>query len=438
MRSRGITATVAGALLAAGVAGCGASGQADNSQPDTLTYWASNQGPTLDADRQALEPELTKFQQRTRIKVNLEVIPWSDLQNRILAATSSGQGPDVVNIGNTWSASLQATGALLAFDDRTLPAVGGRDRFLPSSMTATGAAGQPPAAVPLYGLAYGLFYNKKRFAEAGIGRPPATWAELLDNAKTLTDPGTGRWGLAIEGAQYTENAHFAFVFGRQHGAQLFDGGAPRFDSPQMVAAVRQYVDLIARNRVVNPSNAEYAHDTQLYGDFASGRAAMLMIQGGAVAGLRSVGMSEQDYGVAPIPVPDPLPSGGRPVNSHVAGINIGIFANTKNHDGALKLVEFLTSAGEQTVLNAAFGSLPVNPQAYADPQFSSPIGQTFRSVLANTAESLPMVPQEAAFETLVGTAVKELLADAASGKPVDDAAIQAKLAAANQQMKSAG
>jgi multiple sugar transport system substrate-binding protein len=429
---------LAGVALALSVAGCGGSGQADNSQPNTLTYWASNQGPTLDADRQVLEPELAKFQQRTGIKVNLEVIPWSDLQNRILAATTSGQGPDVVNIGNTWSASLQATGAFLPFDDKTVQAVGGRNRFLPSSMTATGAPGQPPAAVPLYGLAYGLFYNKKRFADAGIDHPPATWAELLDDAKKLTDPGKDRWGLAIEGAQYTENAHFAFIFGRQYGAELFHGGTPQFDSPQMVAAVRQYVDLISQSKVASPADAEYAHDTQLYGDLTSGKAAMLMIQNGAIAGLRSDGMSEQDYGVAPIPMPSPLPAGGKPVNSHVAGINVGVFANTKNHDGALKLVDFLTSPDEQKVLNAAFGSLPITPQAYDDPRFQTQTVQTFRSVLANTAESLPMIPQEAQFESLVGTAIKDLLADAASGKPVDDAAIQAKLAAANQQMKSSG
>jgi multiple sugar transport system substrate-binding protein len=429
---------LAGVALALSVAGCGGSGQADNSQPNTLTYWASNQGPTLDADRQVLEPELAKFQQRTGIKVNLEVIPWSDLQNRILAATTSGQGPDVVNIGNTWSASLQATGAFLPFDDKTVQAVGGRNRFLPSSMTATGAPGQPPAAVPLYGLAYGLFYKKKRFADAGIDHPPATWAELLDDAKKLTDPGKDRWGLAIEGAQYTENAHFAFIFGRQYGAELFHGGTPQFDSPQMVAAVRQYVDLISQSKVASPADAEYAHDTQLYGDLTSGKAAMLMIQNGAIAGLRSDGMSEQDYGVAPIPMPSPLPAGGKPVNSHVAGINVGVFANTKNHDGALKLVDFLTSPDEQKVLNAAFGSLPITPQAYDDPRFQTQTVQTFRSVLANTAESLPMIPQEAQFESLVGTAIKDLLADAASGKPVDDAAIQAKLAAANQQMKSSG
>jgi hypothetical protein len=81
----------------------------------------------------------------------------------------------VLNIGNTWSASLQATGALMPFDTAAFDAVGGRDRFGASALGATGTAGQDPAAVPLYSLAYGLYYNKQLFADAGIEEPPATW-----------------------------------------------------------------------------------------------------------------------------------------------------------------------------------------------------------------------------------------------------------------------
>jgi multiple sugar transport system substrate-binding protein len=50
---------------------------------------------------------------KTGIDVKMEVIGWPDLQTRIQTAVTSGQGPDVVNIGNTWAVSLQATGAFL-------------------------------------------------------------------------------------------------------------------------------------------------------------------------------------------------------------------------------------------------------------------------------------------------------------------------------------
>jgi multiple sugar transport system substrate-binding protein len=440
VRRRGIAALVTGAMIAAGLAGCGGSGGggASSSSSKTLTYWASNQGRSVQQDQQVLGPELKKFEAKTGIKVKLEVIGWPDLLNRILAATSSGKGPDVLNVGNTWSASLQATGAFQAFDDQTIGKVGGKARFIPSTLTSTGAAGKPPAFVPIYGLAYGLFYNKKMFAQAGIAQPPATWQELRADAKKLTDPAKKQYGVGILGASYTEAAHFAFMFGAQQGATLFQGDQPGFDSPQMVAGVKQYLDLLAADKVVNPTDAEYVNDSDLLKDFATGKFGMMMIQSYATAGVKENGMKAADYGVSQIPLPDPLPAGGRKVSSHVAGINIGVFKNSGNKDGALKLVEFLTSPAEQVILNTAFGDLPVVPDAYNDPKFQTPAIRTFREVLANAAETMPMIPQEAQFETLVGNAVKQLIADAAAGKPVDDQTIKSRLAAANKKMQTGG
>ena len=443
MKPRAIVALAASALLAVGMAGCGGgsgneSKGGGSSAPKTLTYWASNQGRSIEQDKQVLGPELQKFQQQTGIKVNLEVIGWPDLLNRILAATSSGQGPDVLNVGNTWSASLQATGAFVDFDDATMAKVGGKSRFIPATLTSTGAAGKPPQFVPIYGLAYGLFYNKKLFEEAGISGPPRTWQQLVDDAKKLTKPDKKQYGVAIEGASYTEGAHFAFIFGEQQGAKLFQGGNPGFDSPQMVAGVKQYLDLLTTQKVVNPSNAEYINDSQYLKDLATNKAGMLMIQSFATQGLKENGMKDDDFGVAPIPLPDPLPPGGRRVTSHVAGINIGVFKNSKNTDGALKLVNFLTSPAEQKILNRKYGTLPVAQEAYRDPAFQTPATKTFQQVLAGTAVTMPMIPEEAQFETLVGNSVKELIADAAAGKPVTEQTIKDKLTAANKKMQSGG
>jgi multiple sugar transport system substrate-binding protein len=437
VKARGIAALTASVVLAAGLAACGSGGGSDKSSSKTLTYWASNQGRSIQQDQQVLGPELKKFEAKTGIKVKLEVIGWPDLLNRILAATSSGQGPDVVNVGNTWSASLQATGAFQSFDDATIAKVGGRGKFIPSTLTSAGAPGKPPAFVPIYGLAYGLFYNKKLFTDAGL-KPPPTWQDLLADAKRLTVPAKKQYGVGMLGASYTEGAHFAFMFGAQNGAKLFQGGRPGFDSPQMVAGVKQYVNLMAGDKVVDPSDAEYVNDSDILKDFAKGRFAMMMIQSYATAGIQENGMKAGKFGVVPIPVPNPLPPGGRKVSSHVAGINIGVFKNSKNKDGALKLVDFLTSPDEQKILNGAFGDLPVVPQAYSDPKFQTPEIQTFKNVLATSAETLPMIPQEAQFETLVGNTVKQLIADAASGKTVDDQTIKNQLSAANKKMQTGG
>jgi multiple sugar transport system substrate-binding protein len=78
------------------------------------------------------------------------------------------------------------------------------------------------------------------------------------------------------------------------------------------------------------------------------------------------------------------------------------------------------------------------PQAYNDPKFQTPEIKTFKDILANSSETLPMIPQEAQFETLVGNTVKQLIADAASGKTVDDQTIKNALTAANKKMQTGG
>ncbi|MET9615210.1 ABC transporter substrate-binding protein [Kitasatospora indigofera] len=432
--SRVIAATALVAALTVTATACGGGSDTGsgggNSAPKTLTYWASNQGTSIENDKQVLEPELRKFEQQTGIKVNLEVVPWSDLLNRILAATASGQGPDVLNIGNTWSASLQATGALLPFDEATFGKIGGKDRFLPSTIASAGAAGKDPAAVPLYSMAYGLYYNKKMFAAAGIDKAPATWDEFQADAQKLTKD--GKYGLAIEGGNVSENVHHAFTFGKQNGADFFDAsGKPKFDSPEAVKAIKQYVDFVAKDKVAAPGNAEYSNN-QTLSDFATGKAAMIMWQS-AGANLKSQGMNPEDYGVAPVPIQAGA-TGDKAIKSMVAGINLAVFKNTKNLDGSLQFVKFMTSNEEQKTLNSTYGSIPPVKEAGKDPVFATPDLTTLNDVLATSSAPLPQVANESQFETLVGTAVKNLLAAAAAGKPVTEDSVKAELTKAQQQM----
>ncbi|WP_432139687.1 MULTISPECIES: ABC transporter substrate-binding protein [unclassified Streptomyces] len=423
--------TLSLALTAAACGGGSSTGGGSNDSPKTLTYWASNQGASIEVDKKVLQPELDKFEQATGIEVKLEVVPWSDLLNRILTATTSGQGPDVLNIGNTWSASLQATGALLPWDEKNLDKIGGKDRFVESALGSTGVQGQDPAAVPLYSMAYALYYNKKLFAQAGIEKPPATWDEVIAAGKKLT--AEGKNGIGVEGSNLSNNIHQVFVLGKQHGADFFTpDGKPDFTSDGAVAAVKQYVDLMAKHKIVAPGNAEYAQNQSL-SDFSNDKTGMVLWQT-ASATFKAQGMKDEDWGVAPAPVQSGRPGTGEATNSMVAGINLSVFKNTDNLDGALEFVKFMTSDEEQKILNKAYGSIPPVKSAQQDAAFAAPAVAVLRDTLATSAAALPQVPEESQFETVVGTAVKDLFADAAAGRPVTTESVRAKLEKAQQQM----
>lgn len=431
VRSALLTMAVSAALLTA----CG-SGDAGSGGRPTITYWASDQGSSIAEDVKVLTPSLNEFTQQTGIKVNLEVIGWNDLLNRILGAATSGQGPDVVNIGNTWSTSLQATGAFLPISADVLNQIGGTGRFLPNALAATGAPGKDPVGVPLYSLAYALYYNKAMFAAAGIANPPATWEDFVADAKKLTHG--DQWGVSVEGASTSENAHHAFTFSQQQGGSFFDAsGKPTFTTPQNVAAIKQYVDFVAADKIANPSDAEYSNGTEAVQDFATGKAAMLLWQT-ADSNLANYGMNPAQYGVVPVPFPASPPAGGKHVDSIVAGINMSVFAGTKNKDAALQFVRFMTSRQTQIELNKAYSSLPSVTDAYSDPAFQTPTAQTYRKILTDSAAPMPAVTEESQFETAMGTVLKNLFADAASGKPVSEQSVAAQLDQAQQQLNAGG
>ena len=427
-----VSAVLATLLLAVGggVTAC-SSGSGSGDKGVTLTYWATNQAHTIQQDQTLLTAELKKFTAKTGIKVNLEVPGWQVLYGKIQTAIAGGVGPDVVNIGATWGTALQSTGGFVSLGSKQMSQLGGASRFLPASLSSAGAPDTAPIAVPLYAQTYVLYYNTAMFAAAGIASPPTTWAEFVADAKRLTKP--GQWGVTATAAADLINAHMAFMLGRQNGANLYDAqGHPQFDTPAEVAGVRQYVDLMAADHVINTSDAEHA-TSEGSQEFGAGKAAMLLTQSTARAYFQSIGM--KDFAVAPMPVLTPTPAGGAPVESIVAGTNIGILKSSKHQAAALKLVQFMTSDAELTILNKAYGSLPPVSDLYTQSTFDDPTTKLMGDVLAHHAEAMPRVATEGTMEAVIGAAVTSLWAKAATG-PVTDAEIASALQDAQKKMTS--
>lgn len=421
--------------VASAVAGCSGEG-GDGGAASALTYWASQQSPSVQQDKAILEPELRTFTQQTGVKVNLEVIPFTDLLNKILTATTSGRGPDVVNIGNTWTPSLQASGALVSWDQAKLREVGGAARFQPAALSTAGTAGDPPVALPLYNKVYQLYYNKKLFSKAGVTAPPKTWEEFVATGKRLTRDtnGDGRpdqWGLALRGQASTNAAHYAFILGSARGAQYFSRGNPSFDSPAAVQGIEQYLSWMGRDGIVNPSDAENADWAKVYQEFADGKAAMMLVQTLGRT-LDEYKLTRDDYGVAPMPR---LATGVKDVGSFVGGTNIAILKSSERTDDSVKLIKFLTSAKEQIVLNRAYGTIPAVTDA-SDAAFDTEEMKIARQTIAERAIPMPLDAKETQFESLIGNDVVGWVADTATGRQPSPAQISQALRAANGKVSA--
>ena len=183
MKIRTLAATAAIAALALTTAACSGNSNPSSSSSagsdasgagGTITYWASNQGTSLDNDKQVLSPELDEVHQADRDQGQAGGDRLArPAQTRIQTAVTDAAGADVLNIGNTWAASLQATGAFMPFDDAAMKAIGGKDKFVKTALDTGGAPARTRRRFRVYGLAYGLYYNKAMFAAAGC-TPPTT------------------------------------------------------------------------------------------------------------------------------------------------------------------------------------------------------------------------------------------------------------------------
>lgn len=426
---RTVFAVLASASLLVPLAACGAGGGSGTTS-QSITYWTSQQGPTCPKTVAAVKPVAKKFTAKTDTTINIKCIGWDQLHKKLMTAAVSNDPPDVVNIGNTWAPEMQATGAFVAFDAEHMKAIGGKDKFVPSTFKTTGVPGKPPSSLPLYSLAYGLYYNKAMFHAAGISHPPSTWSEFVADARKLTKPGKNQWGVAIEN-NVTENVHLAFLLGKQAGASFFDGnGKPTFDTDAAVRGVTSYVDLMAARHVVKPANAQNGNIAGAWQkQFAHGKAAMIISQNGVRQNIADAGMAESDWGTATMPVLD----GGKQVLTFPAGINVAVYKKTDDMSGALDWVKFLTDTQSQVALNKSFHALPVNTKASENDAFSDPKLDPFKKALEH-AVALPLIPQEGAFETNVGSALKPLFAKAATGKSVSKSDVRAALKEAEAKM----
>jgi len=429
MKIRSIAAIATIGALALATAGCsGEDSGGGAGGGDTLTYWASNQGTSLENDKEVLQPLLDKFEEESGIKVDLEVIGWNDLQTRIQTAVTSGQAPDVVNIGNTWATSLQATGAFLPYGDAEMDAIGGADKFVKTALDTGGAKGETVTSVPLYGLAYGLYYNKQMFADAGL-TAPTTWEEMVTAAKKLTTGDVN--GITLAAGSYTENAHFAFINAAQNGAALFDDdGQPTFTEDGVVTGIKRYLDLMQTDKVADVGNAQYDNGTKSVSDFANKKAAMVINQNNADNSIAAAGMTSDEYGV----VPFPAPADGDKIASFIAGINLSIFKNTKNKDAALEFVKFMTSEETQNAVGKPFASLPVLEGVAPSFTDNAEEAATFQEIYSTMAQPLPLVPAEDQFESTVGKAMNEMFATIATGGTVSEADIKKALQTAQDQV----
>ncbi|MEH1900891.1 MAG: sugar ABC transporter substrate-binding protein [Nostoc sp.] len=389
----------------------------------TSTKQATSGAATVEFWTMQLQPQFTDYfkslianfeSQNPGIKVNWVDVPWAAMENKILTAVSAKTPPDVVNLNPGFASQLAGRNAWLDLDPKVPNDV--RSSYLPNIWKASTLNGKS-FGIPWYLTTRLTIYNIDLLKQAGINKPPATYAELAQAAQQIKDK-TGKYAFFVTFVpQDSGEVLESFV---QMGVTLIDAeGKAAFNSAQGKAAFQYWVDLYKKGllpKEVLTQGHRHAIDLYQSGEtafLASGPEFLKTIANNAPKIAQASGIAPQLTGDT-----------GK---KNVAVMNIVIPRDTKQPDGAVKFALFVTNDEHQLAFAKAANVLPSTVKALSDSYFKdvSANASTIEKARVLSAKELPqaeiLTPTLKDFNKLQKAVYENLQAAMLGVKTVDKA-----------------
>jgi N,N'-diacetylchitobiose transport system substrate-binding protein len=356
-----ITAATALTGLAAACGSSNGTAASSSSAPAQLTVW--RMGASTPAQVSWMNGVIAQFHKDypayAKTKIKVVFVPWGNRSTDWTTAFTSGRnGPDVTELGNTDTPTEASQGMLANVASDVHKWGPGSD--IVKGMLANDSVGSSIYAVPWFGGVRGIWYRKDQFAKAGIGSPPATWAQLVADAKLLMRKFPGTWGLGAP-SDYT-NAIVSFIWGAGGQVAVNHGGkwAAELNSPRSQAGIKFYAGLYLTDHV---SPKTYIGQTELGApgatsggsneDFALGKLDMYIDGPWAKAEFPKNAVDAANFASFPIPGQS---SGQSP--AFAGGSDLAVWKLTKYPTAAWDLVKVMDSVANSTSFANSQGFFP--------------------------------------------------------------------------------
>ena len=193
-RRRLATFTAIGAAAALVLTGCAPSGSGQATEEFTgeytgpsveLSYWNGFTG----GDGPFMEKMVEEFNaEHDNIKVKSNTMQWADFYQRLPAAVTAGEGPDVGVMHLDQLATNAARGVILPLDDLATELELTEDDFTAEVWDA-GVYKDERFGIPLDVHSLAMYYNTEHFEKAGIAEPPTDDASFQEALAKLQAAG---------------------------------------------------------------------------------------------------------------------------------------------------------------------------------------------------------------------------------------------------------
>lgn len=373
----------------------------------TVTFWNGFTG----GDREYLEKLVNDFNAQSQTTyIDMNIMPWDTLAQKLASAYPVGQGPDICGAGKDYIEQYADLGALYdtsdyfdRFDMNTLQPA------LIENITMAGA----PRGVPLNFGTCMLFYNVDMFEKAGL-EPPTNWDELADCAEKLTIKNgdqVEQYGIAL-GTRETIQNWAIFIWG--NGGDILDeNGKCVVNSPESVEALDRWMSLV-REKEVSPAVLTGVECDQL---FQNQKAAMYICGPWVTTPLTEAGVN---FGVVDMPA-------GPKAQVTVANGSVLAMAQSAEDkkENIYEFYDFWVSKESQAYWSTSVGFAPIRSDMLGDEALKE---STWVEPFTKTAEFarfyLPGGAKYAQVDEILMNAYEQILLGQASAQDALDSAAE--------------
>jgi multiple sugar transport system substrate-binding protein len=224
-----------------------------------------------------VKSHLSAFKAKYGIKVNYNNAPWAQYRETMITKFVGRAPLDVLWVSDTWLPEWAEAGWLAPVDnwpELTKYNAEAND-FCTQSMLYKGHQ---------YGLTYytdymAFFYDEDKLKKAGIGAPPATWDEVVEQSLKIKKAGLSEYPMMLSMARETWLIEFMSALVFSHGGRFVDdgGNAVMADRKQGAHGALQWVvDAVNKHKIVSPACVEIGELNGLKA-FSSGNHAFALI-----------------------------------------------------------------------------------------------------------------------------------------------------------------
>ncbi|MBD3168495.1 MAG: extracellular solute-binding protein [candidate division Zixibacteria bacterium] len=333
------------------VISCGGGGSSDSAKI-TLEFWQFWTDPDAKATVTSL---IEDFQSRNPdTEVNVTDLTWGEGHSKIVVAFSSGNPPDIIELGSDWIPEFSNRGALYDISGFTADI---RDKHI---MWDPGIFGGKYYAVPWLLDTRVIFYNIDLMNRAGVSFEDATvsWDEFLFACQKVNGLGKDIAGFGANSFEKHRLYKKFLPFLWSAGGEVIDRmGESSLDSPEALSAFEYYLNLVKYGAIDTQSNLDQR--------FISGKLGFNFSGGWLLKNIHN-NNPELNFGVITVPTPD-----GEMGISFAGGEYLALSSRCAHPEAAARFIKFLADPENTARLCETVGfGFPSTKQLPDDPFYT--------------------------------------------------------------------